>query len=227
MQIQYHGHAFFEVTATNGTTAIVDPFMDGNPWNDATPEDFDPDIVAVTHGHFDHVAEATAFDTTVVCQPEITGYLGSEFGHEDFAPMNTGGSYDHDGLTFTMLQAFHSSGTPGETDFEGYGGMPASYLIDDGETRFFHAGDTGLFGDMKTVVRDVYEPDVAAVPIGDTFTMGIEEAAIATEWLGVDDVIPIHYDTLPPIEADPAEFVDAVGDTATVHVLDASESLDL
>lgn len=227
MNLTYWGHSFFELETTDRTTVLVDPFIDGNPWNDVSPDEFDPDLVAVTHGHFDHVEESPAFGTTIVTQVELAGYLEEVHDHEDTVGMNIGGSYADSGVEFTMTKAFHSSGTQGEADFDSYGGTPAGFLIDDGETRLYHAGDTGLFGDMKTVIRDVYDPDIAALPIGDFFTMGIEQAAIATEWLGVDHVIPVHYDTVPPIEQEPAAFVEAVGETASVHVLDAGESLSL
>ncbi|MDY6774650.1 MAG: metal-dependent hydrolase [Halobacteria archaeon] len=223
MEIRYHGHAFFEIEAENGTQILIDPFTEGNNWNDVTPDDFDPDVVAVTHGHFDHVAEAHEFDATVIAQPEVAGYLGKQ-GHEDSVGMNVGGSYEHDGVEFQMTKAFHSSGTPGEADFDGYGGTPAGYVIDDGETSFYHAGDTALFGDMEKVIGGVYDPDVAAVPIGDHFTMGIDEAAVAVDWLGVETAIPIHYDTFPPIQQNPDEFAEKVDD-AEVEILDAGEGI--
>ncbi|MDY6779893.1 MAG: metal-dependent hydrolase [Halobacteria archaeon] len=224
MEITWYGHSFFEVVTSNGTEVLVDPFITDNPTNDVSPDEFDPDVVAVTHGHFDHLADAPAFDAPVVCQPEITEWLADQ-GHEDAVGFNVGGTYEHDGVSFTMVQAFHSSGTPGESeDFEGYGGTPAGYVIDDGDTTFYHSGDTALFGDMKTVVRDVYEPDVAAVPIGDHFTMGPEDAATAVGWLGVDDALPMHYDTFPPIEQDPDEFAEATD--ADVTVLEVGDTAD-
>jgi L-ascorbate metabolism protein UlaG (beta-lactamase superfamily) len=222
MEITYHGHSFVEVTGNDGTTVLIDPFMNENPWNDSEPADFDPDLVAVTHAHFDHVEESTTLGTTVLGQAEVASYLETEHGHEDVIGINIGGTYSHGGLSLTMVQAFHSAGTIGEGDFEGYGGTAAGYIIDDGQTRFYHAGDTGLFGDMKTVISDVYDPDVAAVPIGDHFTMGIDDAAIAVDWLDVDVAIPIHYDTIPQIETDPNLFVEAV-ENAEVHVLDTGE----
>lgn len=135
-----------------------------------------------------------------------------------------------------MTYAHHSIGSHREEDLmmlidgvpktREYGGVGTGFVIDDGETRFYHAGDTGLFGDMKTVIGDVYSPDVAAVPIGDEVTMGPEYAAIAVDWLGIDAAFPMHYDTWPRIEQDPQEFADQasnigvftpdVGETVTV-----------
>jgi L-ascorbate metabolism protein UlaG (beta-lactamase superfamily) len=222
MRVTWHGHSFFELKA-DGTTVLIDPFLDGNPGVGVAPDGFDADVVAVTHGHHDHAGDTDRFDAPVVCQPELAEYYGEE-GIEAIG-MNVGGTYE-DGVEFTMTKAFHSSGAPEDGDFDRYGGTPAGFVVDDGETRFYHAGDTSLFGDMKTVVRDVYAPDAAAVPIGDRFTMGPQDAATAVDWLGVDEAFPMHYDTFPPIEQDPIEFADTV-DGARVHVPEPGETVVL
>jgi L-ascorbate metabolism protein UlaG (beta-lactamase superfamily) len=223
MRVTWHGHSFFELEA-NGTTVLVDPFLDGNPGTDAEPADFDPDVVAVTHGHHDHAGDGDRFDAPVVCQPELAEYYGEK--GVDATGMNVGGTYEEEDVEFTMTKAFHSSGAPEDGDFDRYAGTPAGFVVDDGETRFYHAGDTSLFGDMKTVVRDVYSPDAAAVPIGDHFTMGPHDAATAVEWLGVEYAFPMHYDTFPPIEQDPDEFANGV-ERATVHVPEPGETVVL
>jgi L-ascorbate metabolism protein UlaG (beta-lactamase superfamily) len=223
MRVIWHGHSFFELEA-NGTNVLVDPFLDGNPATDTKPDDFDADVVAVTHGHHDHAGEAHRFDATVVCQPEVAEYIGAK-GAETVG-MNIGRTYEEAGVAFTMVQAFHSSGMPEDGQFDSYGGTPAGYVIDDGETRFYHAGDKGLFGDTKTVVRDIYALDAAAVPIGDHFTVNPEDAATAVAWLGVDDAFPMHYDTFPPIEQNPDDLADAVKES-TVHVPEAGETVEL
>ncbi len=223
MRVTWHGHSFFEIEA-DGTTVLVDPFLDGNPATDASPDDFGADIVAVTHGHHDHSREAPRFDAPVVCQPELAEYYGER--DVEATGMNVGGTYEEAGVEFTMVKAFHSSGAPADAQFDRYAGTPAGYVIDDGDTRFYHAGDTSLFGDMKTVVRDIYAPDAAAVPIGDHFTMGPTDAATAVDWLGVDDAFPMHYDTFPPIEQDPEEFAGAVED-AEVHIPEAGDPVVL
>jgi len=226
MEVTWHGHSFFELEAA-GTEVLVDPFFGGNPVTEKTPDDFSPEIVAVTHGHRDHAGEAHRFDdATVVCQPELADYLGEKGATT--VGMNIGGTYEETGVEFTMLQAFHSSGAPEDSDFDRYGGTPAAFVIEakHGQTTFYHAGDTGLFGDMKTVISDVYAPDIGAVPIGDHYTMGPEEAGTAVEWLGVDHALPMHYDTFPPIEQDPSDFEEAV-DTAEVHIPDAGETLKI
>jgi L-ascorbate metabolism protein UlaG (beta-lactamase superfamily) len=222
MKVIWHGHSFFELRGDS--TVLIDPFLDGNPKNEAAPEGFDADIVAVTHGHHDHAGDAHRFDVPVVCQPELAEYFGERGA--DATGMNVGGKHEGAGVKFTMTKAFHSSGAPQDADFDRYAGTPAGFVVDDGGTRFYHAGDTSLFGDMKTVVRDIYNPDAAAVPIGDHFTMGPRDAATAVDWLGVDDAFPMHYNTFPQIEQDPEEFADAV-DTATVHVPEPGETVVL
>ena len=225
MQLTWYGQSFFELETAAGTTVLLDPWMDGNPMNDVVPADFDPDLIAITHGHADHVADAHRFEgVPVLGQPETTGYL-AEKGHEEAIGMNVSGTYEHDDVSVTATKAFHSSGAPLEADYDYYMGTPLGFVIDDGETAFYDAGDTGLFGDMKTVIRDVYAPDIAAVPIGDRHTMGPELAGLAVDWLGVDAAIPIHYDTFPIIEQDPEEFVDAVSD-ADVFVPDVGEPIE-
>lgn len=124
-----------------------------------------------------------------------------------------------------MTQAFHSIGTSLlDVERVDYGGVGAGYVVDDGETRFYHAGDTCLFGDMRTVIGDVYDPDVAALPIGGHHTMEPGDAAVAAEWLDVDAVIPMHYGTFEEIEVDPTEFATAVSGP-DVHVLDSGETI--
>jgi L-ascorbate metabolism protein UlaG (beta-lactamase superfamily) len=225
MRLTWYGQSFFELETATGTTVLVDPWMDGNPMNDATTEDFDPDVVTITHGHADHTTDAHRFDgVPVIGQPETGGFL-AERGYDDVVTMNVSGTYEHDGVSFTMTKAFHSSGAPLDADYDYPMGTPVGYVIDDGETKFYHAGDTGLFGDMKTVIRDVFAPDVAAVPIGDRHTMGPDLAGTAVDWLGVDAALPMHYDTFPILEQDPQAFVDAVTD-AEVFVPDVGETID-
>jgi L-ascorbate metabolism protein UlaG (beta-lactamase superfamily) len=223
MRVTWHGHSFFELES-GGTTVLIDPFLEGNPGTEATPEDFDADVIAVTHGHHDHAGDAPLFDAPVVCQPELAEYYADR--GVEATGMNVGGTYEGFGVGFTMTKAFHSSGAPDDADFDRYAGTPAGFVVADGGTRFYHAGDTSLFGDMRAVVREVYEPDTAAVPIGDHFTMGPSDAATAVGWLGVDDAFPMHYDTFPPIEQDPAEFAEAVGN-ATTHLPEPGETVVL
>ncbi len=224
MKLTWQGHSFLDIE-TSGVNVLVDPFIEGNSMNDISDEDLGPDLIAITHGHFDHVGDADKFEAKVICQPEVSEYL-EEKGHEDTVGYNIGGTFNYEGVSFTMVHAFHSSGSPEDRNFDIYGGTPSGYIIDDGDTTLYHPGDTGLFGDMKDVIGDIYSPDIAAIPIGDHFTMGIDQASIAVEWLGVDEVIPIHYNTFPPIEQDPEEFEEKVK-SAEVHILDVGESIEV
>jgi L-ascorbate metabolism protein UlaG (beta-lactamase superfamily) len=224
MDITWHGHSFFEVQAGD-TTVLVDPFVEENPLCDVTVEDCEADLVAVTHGdYFDHAGEADRFDAHVVCQSLMARELAQE-GYGDVTDLNIGGRYEYGDATLLMTQGFHSIGTSLlDVERVDYGGVAAGYVIDDGDTRFYHSGDTCLFGDMKHVIRDVYEPDVAALPIGGHHTMEPDHAAVAADWLDVEAVVPCHYDTFEEIEQDPTEFAAMVED-ATVHVLEPGDTL--
>jgi L-ascorbate metabolism protein UlaG (beta-lactamase superfamily) len=136
-----------------------------------------------------------------------------------------------------MHRADHSNGL--NTDYGASGGMPAGYVLsdtvptqvgdEDSET-FYHAGDTGLMTEMRDVIGPYLEPDAAALPVGDHFTMGPWQAAIAVDWLDVDHAFPMHYDTFPPVEVDVEAFereVRATGSDAEVHVLEGDETVDL
>lgn len=221
MDLTWYGQSCFEIE-TQTASVLVDPFIEENPKCDTSQSGISPDLVAVTHGHFDHAAEADAFDVPVIAQPEVAKVL-SDRGYDETVKVNIGGTYEERGIKFTMVQAFHSSGMSSGDGTDLYGGTPAGYVINTGDVTLYHAGDTGLFGDMKTVIGDVYEPDIAIVPIGDLYTMGPEEAGVAADWTGAETAIPMHYDTWPPIEQDPEVFRRATD--ADVIVLDIGETV--
>ena len=199
------GHASFRLDTPGGKRIYVDPWLDGNPkCPDSEKQPERCDIVAVTHGHPDHTGSADVlgaqFQARLVAMNELA-YVLEDHGYPNGSSggMNKGGTVDVDGVTFTMTNAFHSSSFNGQ-----YTGEPAGLVItiEDGTTLYF-AGDTCVFGDMQLIGR-LYQPSVAMLPIGDHYTMGPREAAVALELLGVTRCVPCHWGTFPLLTGTPA-----------------------
>ena len=237
MELTWHGHSTWRVSIAD-TDFLIDPFFD-NPHTSLDPSAVEsPEFLLLTHAHADHIAHVDAFtDATVVGSPELVGYLEDEAGVTDSIGMNLGGTIECGDAFVTMQPAAHTNGI--DTGYEYDVGVPAGYVLSDtkptqvadaeSET-FYHAGDTALTTEMRDVVAPFLEPDAAAVPCGDHFTMGPQQAAIAVDWLDVDHAFPMHYDTFPPIEIDVETFeseVRATGSDAEVHVLEGDETIEL
>jgi L-ascorbate metabolism protein UlaG (beta-lactamase superfamily) len=207
MQLTWLGHAC--VLLTGSKRILVDPFIEGGSIL-AT----NPDIVAVTHGHGDHLGETVALGKKTIAITEIAKYLLAK--GLPVEGMNIGGTVIVEGISFTMTPAIHSSWI--DEAGPGYnGGTAAGFVIGIDGVKIYHAGDTALFSDMK-LIGDLYHPDIALLPIGGRFTMGPSEAMMAAHFIGAKTVIPIHYNTWDKIKADPYQFKNAVERTTAMKV---------
>lgn len=207
MKLTWLGHACFSLEGSK--TILVDPFVPSGEIG------VDPDIVAVTHAHADHVGEALSLKKPIVANNEIAKYMAGK--GIDAEGMNPGGTIEVGGVRFTMTHAIHSSWM--ESEGPGfYGGVAAGFVISLDGVSVYHAGDTALFSDMK-LIGELYHPDVALLPIGGRFTMGPEEAMMAAQFVGAPLVIPMHYGTWPVIEQDPVAFKEAIERTTDIRVL--------
>jgi len=185
----------------------------------------EPDIVAVTHAHADHLGMTVRLKKKTVAINEVAKYLAAKGIPTE--PMNIGGSITVDGVRFRMTPALHSSWIEDE-GMGFYGGVAAGFVIEMDGTSIYHAGDTALFSDMQ-LIRDLYRPDVALLPIGGCFTMGPDEAMIAARYIGAPLVIPMHYGTFPAIRQDVEDFKRAVERTTSIRVaiLSPGESIEV
>lgn len=226
MKISYHGHSVVKIH-TKGKTILIDPFINGNSLTDLKVDEEKPDAILLTHAHNDHVGDTVALakgnDAVVVAPVELANYLGT-FGL-NVVGMNLGGSKEFDFGTVKYTKAFHSSSYTTDDGDIIYGGMPAGILFKAEGKTIYHAGDTELFGDMELIGKR-NKIDVAFLPIGDFFTMGPEDAAYAAELLKADTVVPIHFNTFPPIKQDPQAFKEMVK-ASEVRVLEAGDSFEI
>ena len=227
--ITWTGHATFLID-TGAGTILVDPFFDECPTASLKAADVACDLILLTHGHFDHVADAAAIaqrtGAEVCCAFEIATWLGKQ-GVTNLQPMNHGGTATGPGGTATMEIAVHSSSLP----VGSYGGNPAGWLLDVGGRRIYVAGDTGVFSDMARIgrPRGGRGLDLAILPIGDRFTMGPANSLEAIELLQPKAVLPCHYNTWPPIAQDAAAWAESVrrATRAEPHVLEPGGTLTL
>jgi L-ascorbate metabolism protein UlaG (beta-lactamase superfamily) len=207
LAITWLGHSSFRLRTPGGKEILFDPWYTGNPSFPASARPKAADLILISHGHSDHITDAAAMakqtGATVVGIWEITSWLSTK-GVQNIEPMNKGGTITAQGLRITMTDARHSS------SFDDgrlvYLGDPAGFVVklENGQV-IYYAGDTALFGDMR-LISELYSPDIAFLPIGDRFTMGPDTAALAARWLGVKQVVPMHYGTFPLLTGTPEQL---------------------
>lgn len=204
-KLTYYGHACWSLQH-NGANVVIDPFLTDNPWLASFPDDLRPTAILLTHGHFDHLGDALELakrsGAPVLAMVELAAYC-QEQGVNSIDG-NFGGVIPFDFGWAKFVPAWHSSTwrPPGEPMRST---TPNGFVVRFFERTFYHAGDTGLFYDMK-LIGETTPVDVALLPIGGHYTMGIDDAVKAAELLAPKIAIPMHYSTWPPIEADPEEF---------------------
>lgn len=225
--VTWLGHGSFRIDSPGGKRVYLDPWL-GNPkCPDAEKEPERIDVIAITHGHNDHVGETVElskrFSPEIVANVELKGWLGEQGAPVGDVPgPNKGGTVEAAGVKFTLVNAFHSSGAADLT----YLGEAAGIVMEvENGTRLYFAGDTCVFGDMELIGR-IYSPDVAILPIGGHFTMDPREAAVACELLGVQRVLPCHYGTFPLLAGTPDQLKERAPGV-DVQVIDPGESLTL
>jgi L-ascorbate metabolism protein UlaG (beta-lactamase superfamily) len=221
LAITWLGHSTFLIRTPGGKRLLFDPWLRGNP---ACPEALKrppkTDLILASHGHGDHIDDlipcARETGAPVVAVYELCEWLGRK-GLQHLLPMNRGGSLDVAGLCVTMTAASHSTGYVDDGRMI-YMGEAAGFVVrlEDGRT-LYYAGDTDLFGDMR-LIGELYQPEIAFLPIGDRFTMGPAAAAKACAMLGVKQVVPMHWGTFPLLTGTPAELRSLV--PAAVDVLE-------
>lgn len=223
MELTWLGHSAFRLDA-GGKRIYVDPFLNGNPKcpdGEQTPEKVD--IIAVTHGHGDHVGDtadlAKQHGATVIAPVELADWLQGKQGLENVLDPNKGGTVEVDGIKFTLTNAHHSS----SNNDGDYTGEPCGIVVRAEGKSVYFAGDTCVFGDMQLIGR-LYKPDLAVLPIGDHYTMGPEEAALALELLGVKRCVPCHYGTFPPLVGRPEQLQELAPDVQ-VEAIDPGGSV--
>ena len=214
LSITWFGHATFLLVSPGGRRIVFDPWITGNPKSPESAKQIGAlDLILITHGHNDHTGDAVALGRSsgarTVAPFELAEWLGGK-GLQNVTGMNPGGTLNALGLSITMVQAIHSSSVEDDGHVV-YTGVATGYVVkfENGLT-IYYAGDTSIFGDMR-LIGELYKPAIAFLPIGDSYTMGPEQAAKASELLGVKQIVPMHYGTFPALTGTPARLRELVG----------------
>ena len=236
IDLQWYGHAAMKITTDNGKVIVIDPFITKNP---KTPEDLKDlsklgkvDLILVTHGHGDHMRDVGALAKMTGAKVALNADMGHTFGTLGIVPYKqlirfnkSGAIKPLEGITVTMVRAEHSSEVlhvdPQSKEKRVFpGGEPAGYIVElENGFKIYHAGDTGVFGDMK-LIGELYDPDVSLLPIGGHFTMDPVNAAYAVNnLLKSKTIIPIHYGTYPVLKGTPEQLKQALGSTSAKLVV--------
>jgi L-ascorbate metabolism protein UlaG (beta-lactamase superfamily) len=214
--VTWLGHAAFSLDM-DGVKVLIDPFLFGNPLSPISADEVEADYIVITHGHGDHVGDSVAISkrtgAPTISNVEVSKWLSGQ-GVQDAKGMNTGGGGEFEFGRLELTIAFHSSSLPDGS----YGGMPNGVILTskDGK-RFYHPGDTALFGDMRLIGDKGI--DFTALPIGGWYTMGPQDALRAVELIRPKAVMPMHYSTFPAIQVDAAAWAEEVRQKTSVQVV--------
>jgi L-ascorbate metabolism protein UlaG (beta-lactamase superfamily) len=228
-RITWLGHSTVLIQTAKGTNILIDPFITGNP---KYPKDFalpeKIDYILVTHGHNDHVGDAVPVaakhNSTVVAVYELANYLAAH-GVAQIIGISIGGTVQLEEVAATMVEAKHSSSVQDEQGVHYVGNATGFVLtIADGPV-LYHAGDTAVFGDMA-LIRELYRPEAAMLPIGGHYTMGPREAALAARLLGVKTILPIHFGTVPPLKGTPDQLAALLDENVQVVRWQPGETIE-
>ena len=215
VSIKWLGHSAYSLDI-DGHKLIIDPFVSGNPVAKSAAKDLDAEVILLTHAHGDHVGDSVEIakrtGALVVCNFEMGDWYLAH-GVKNVFQGNPGGTFRNDWMSAKWTLAFHSSSFPDGT----YGGQPNGFVIRGGGSTIYHAGDTCLFSDMRLIGDEGL--DLALLPIGDCFTMGIDDSIKAVKLLNPKRVSPMHYNTFPPIEQDAAAWAARVADETDAEAL--------
>lgn len=208
-EITWHGHGTVSIK-TGGKHLLIDPFFDDCPTTDMSANDVDTDYILISHGHFDHVADATSIakrtGATIISNFEICSWFQETQGiaEDKVHAQHIGGGFNYDFGRVKLTLALHGSKLPDGSN----GGNPVGFLLYLEDKKIYIAADTGLFGDMKLIGEEGI--DLATLPLGDNFTMGPDDALRAVRLIAPKVVIPVHYDTWPVIEQDSSAWATRV-----------------